>query len=175
MPPNTSNIDDTQQGDFFYPRLLKFAQDLETKVVLLEVADLPQALRVAQLAKGLNLFDGIEIWRDDPKPTSSEPTVEDGFDVLGNGNARSVVCWRGRGAAWLGKSSAPEAAESLERETSQELADSGFYFGSTESSQHLSNRWAPGFRFWNRIDRINTCRVSKSRAACRSTDGDASS
>lgn len=146
VPPNTSNIDDTQQGDFFYPRLLKFAQELESKVVLLEVADLPQALRVAQLAKELNLFDGIEIWRDDPNPTSSEPTVEDGFDVLGNGNARSVICWRGRGAAWLGKSSAPEAAESLEPEISQELAaDPGFDFGS--SSQHPLNRWGPGSRF----------------------------
>jgi methylase of polypeptide subunit release factors len=151
VPPNSSNIDDTQQGDFFYPQLLKFAQELETKVVLLEVADLPQALRVARLAKQRNLFDGIEIWRDDPEPTSGEPTVEDGFDVLGNGNARSVVCWRGQGAAWLGKSSAPEAAEPLEREISQELAaDSGFYFGPSEPSQHLLNRFGPDSRFSNR-------------------------
>ena len=141
VPPNTSNIDDTQQGDFFYPRLLKFAQEFESKVVLFEVADLPQALRVAQLAKATGFFDGIEIWRDDPKPTSSEATTEDGFDVLGNGNARSVVCWRGQGAAWLGKSSAPKPAESLERETPQESTDTGFFYGPTDPKHRPFNKF----------------------------------
>ncbi|OSS47898.1 hypothetical protein B5807_06626 [Epicoccum nigrum] len=122
VPPNTSNIDDTQQGDLFYPRLLEFAKELETKIVLLEIANLPQALRVAQLAKETNLFDGIEIWRDDPKSTPSESTTEDGFNVLGTGNARSVVCWRGQGGHWLGKSSAPKPAEPLERVSLQEAA-----------------------------------------------------
>lgn len=151
VPPNPSNIDDTQQGDLFYPRLLKFAEELETKVVLLEIADLPQALRVAQLAKETAFFDGIEIWRDDPKSTSSEPTIENGFDVLGNGNARSVVCWRGKGAAWLGKSSASESAYTLEREIPQERADSGFYYGSTDPRRRPLNRFASGsrFRFWS--------------------------
>lgn len=107
VPPPRSKFDDTQQGDMFYPRLLKIAQEVEAKVVLLEVADLEQALRVARLAQKLGVFDGIEIWRDNPD-TSSQSTSEDGFDVHGEGNGRSVVCWRGVGGSWLGKTITPQ-------------------------------------------------------------------
>ncbi|KAH6642690.1 S-adenosyl-L-methionine-dependent methyltransferase [Boeremia exigua] len=112
VPPPTLKVNDAQQGDLFYPRLLKIAEEVEAKVVLLEVADLEQALRVARNAQQVDVFDGIEIWRDDPESSSSQSTTEDGFNVYGTGNARSVVCWRGAGGPWLGKTSAPTPSES---------------------------------------------------------------
>ncbi|KAF2028568.1 S-adenosyl-L-methionine-dependent methyltransferase [Setomelanomma holmii] len=105
VPQPTTNQDDTQQGDLFYPRLLKISRDVEAKIVLLEIADLAQALRVAQLARELDIFDGIEIWREDPDQTTEALAEHDEVLVLGDGNARSVVCWRGLGASWLGKKS----------------------------------------------------------------------
>jgi methylase of polypeptide subunit release factors len=106
VPPSQPDKDDTQLGDMFYPRLISIARDVEAKIVLLEIADLAQALRVAQLARKLGIFDGIEIWREDPGPTTSAATDHNGFPVCGEGNARSVVCWRGLGALWLGKANA---------------------------------------------------------------------
>ncbi|KAF1844809.1 S-adenosyl-L-methionine-dependent methyltransferase [Cucurbitaria berberidis CBS 394.84] len=102
-PPSKPSQPDMVQGDEFYPRLLSIAQDVEAKIVLLEVADLEQALRVARCARDLDIFDGIEIWRDQPDSSPDDITDEDGFPVLGQGNARSVICWRGTGALWLGK------------------------------------------------------------------------
>jgi methylase of polypeptide subunit release factors len=123
VPPPRSEFDDTQQGDMFYPRLLKIAQEVEAKVVLLEVADLEQALRVAQLAQKLDVFDGIEIWRDDPG-TSSQPTSEDGFEVFGEGHGRSVVCWRGVGGSWLGKTFNSQPHTAVQHASSQKSLDS---------------------------------------------------
>lgn len=114
VPPPESKLDDMQQGDMFYPRLLAVAEEVESKIVLLEVADLEQALRVARLAQSMDIFDGIEIWRDEPDSSSNQPTIEDGIDVKGTGNARSVVCWRGVGGSWLGKatpSTSPKVTE----------------------------------------------------------------
>ena len=119
VPPQRSNFDDTQQGDLFYPRLLKIANEVEAKVVLLEVADLEQALRVAVLAQKLDTFDGVEIWRDEPDASAGKPVTENGVSVKGQGNARSVVCWRGAGGPWLGKTSSPQAPEP-EQQVSQE-------------------------------------------------------
>ncbi|KAF1935863.1 S-adenosyl-L-methionine-dependent methyltransferase [Clathrospora elynae] len=103
VPPPTAKKNDTEQGDMFYPRLLEIARDVEAKVVLLEVADVEQALRVAQHARHLGIFDGVEIWREQPD-ASTEDAIEDDFAIVGNGNARSVLCWRGAGTLWLGKS-----------------------------------------------------------------------
>lgn len=106
VPPPISGCSDTQQGDMFYPRLLGIARNVQAKIVLLEVADLNQALRVAQCAQNLCIFDGIEIWREEPTcslKSTDEMPIEGGFPVLGHGNARSVFCWRGEGAYWLGK------------------------------------------------------------------------
>lgn len=104
VPPPTASQTDIEQGDKFYPRLLDIARDVEAKVILLEVADLEQALRVARFARALDIFDGIEIWREQPDASPHDSTDnEDGFPVLGQGNARSVICWRGAGAIWLDK------------------------------------------------------------------------
>jgi hypothetical protein len=118
VPPQGAEQTDKEQGDRFYPRLLNIARDVEAKVVLLEVADIEQALRVAQHAQDLDIFDGVEIWREQPDATTDVET-EDGFAILGQGNARSVLCWRGPGTSWLGKpapsSSAGEDEDSLFR------------------------------------------------------------
>ncbi|KAG9195345.1 hypothetical protein G6011_00466 [Alternaria panax] len=103
VPPRWLRQTDTQQGDGFYPRLLEIARDVEAKVVLLEVADMEQALRVAQHAQKLDIFDGVEIWREQPD-AAGDTRAEQGLPVVGQGNARSVLCWRGRGTYWLGKS-----------------------------------------------------------------------
>jgi methylase of polypeptide subunit release factors len=109
VPPSEAGRSDTEQGDAFYPMLLIAARDVEAKIVLLEVADLDQALRVARMAQQMQVFDGIEIWRDQPDQSdeSASPSTHD-FPIIGQGNGRSVLCWRGRGAAWLGKSNSLE-------------------------------------------------------------------
>ena len=102
-PPSDTKSSDFENGDTFYQTLLSIAQKVDSKVVLLEIADLDQALRVARRARDMHVFDGIEIWRDQPDEPRSEPEWADGFAVCGQGNARSVVCWRGSGADWLQK------------------------------------------------------------------------
>lgn len=117
VPPSNKSQTDTEQGDAFYPRLIQIARDVEAKIVLLEVADLEQALRVARGAQSLDIFDGIEIWREQPTTTPDGAQIVDGFSVVGEGNARSVICWRGVGASWLGK----EMTTNLQVEDPQQL------------------------------------------------------
>ncbi|KAF3049907.1 hypothetical protein E8E11_007065 [Didymella keratinophila] len=153
VPPSKSNFDDTQQGDMFYPRLLKIAEEVEAKVVLLEVADLEQAVRVARLARKLDVFDGIEIWRDDPD-TSSQTTSEGGFEVYGGGNGRSVVCWRGVGGSWLGKKITPQPQPAAQNASSQDSLDSytpAFEFGMDTSKLKLHE----ASRFARALNRLN--------------------
>jgi methylase of polypeptide subunit release factors len=103
VPPSKASHSDTEQGDLFYPRLLEIARDVEAKIVLLEVADLEQALRVARRAQALDIFEGIEIWREVPDAKADAPPAVTEFEVIGSGNGRSVICWRGAGTTWLGK------------------------------------------------------------------------
>lgn len=107
---------DQHQSDQFYPAILAVANRAEAKVVLLEVADEEQAVRVARFGKNM-AYDGVEIWREQPDAVSpsafayensneSGSREEDsvsGIPIIGTGNPRSVVFWRGAGAAWLGK------------------------------------------------------------------------
>ncbi|KAF2633348.1 S-adenosyl-L-methionine-dependent methyltransferase [Macroventuria anomochaeta] len=148
VPPPKSKFDDRQQGDMFYPRLLKIAEEVEAKIVLLEVADLEQALRVAQLAQKLDVFDGIEIWRDEPDVSSSQPTNEDGFHVYGEGNARSVVCWRSEGGSWLGKSSSPKPPELLQ-DAPEETSSNSYWPPSYYQSNEVNFNAMPRF-MWKR-------------------------
>ncbi|KAF2274257.1 S-adenosyl-L-methionine-dependent methyltransferase [Westerdykella ornata] len=105
VPPPSHGLKDLDQGDRFYPRLLHIARDVAAKIVLFEVADLDQALRVTGMARQAGIFSGIEIWRDDPGGSAElESTYASGdFPIVGSGNGRSVLCWRGEGAVWLGK------------------------------------------------------------------------
>ncbi|KAK5146747.1 hypothetical protein LTR04_000979, partial [Oleoguttula sp. CCFEE 6159] len=101
VPPDVSGSTDLNAGDVFYPRLLAIAEEVSAKIVLFEVADLEQADRVANIANSTGLWDGIQIWRDVPAETPIELT-RSGVKVLGHGNGRSVFCWRGEAAEWLG-------------------------------------------------------------------------
>lgn len=104
VPPGEKSEHD---GDLFYPRLLEEAKQLEAKIFLFEVADMEQARRVADLAIMQDIWDGVEIWRDDPAAWPEKGEVVDiiGRDVkvLGEGHGRSVVAYRGEGGEWLGR------------------------------------------------------------------------
>ncbi|CAD0113230.1 unnamed protein product, partial [Aureobasidium uvarum] len=102
--PLTPSIDD---GDIFYPPLLSIATKVSARIILFEVADLEQAHRVAVMAKEQGIWDGVEIWRDDPGSDDGEANTNDmggtrGIKVCGQGNGRSVVAYRGDAVGWLG-------------------------------------------------------------------------
>jgi len=110
VPRNEIGGTDLEQGDAFYRPLLDTAEDVEAKIVLLEIADMEQALRVARQAQAKGIFDGIEIWRDQPDTTEDLPDMPTApqspeFPVIGQGNARTVLCYRGTGTQWLQKRS----------------------------------------------------------------------
>jgi methylase of polypeptide subunit release factors len=96
-------------GDLFYPKLFELATMLDTKVVLFEVADMDQAIRVAGLAG--DDWEVVEIWRDDPGAGGVQVEFSDVGEgkarrrvgVRGVGNGRSVVAYRGDGLSWLGR------------------------------------------------------------------------
>ncbi|KAK5694436.1 hypothetical protein LTR17_024812 [Elasticomyces elasticus] len=90
-------------GDVFYPRIVALADELQAKVMLLEVADIEQASRVAAIVSKSH-WDGIEIWRDEPA-TSTLTTTTIGsstVNVRGDGHGRSVFASRGTATTWLG-------------------------------------------------------------------------
>lgn len=95
--PGSTKVDD---GDVFYPRLLELAKQLQTQVVLFEVADMEQAKRVVSMAIEQGEWTGIEIWKDEPGVHDSLPqhvTVQDRtVEVRGIGHGRSVFAYRGR-------------------------------------------------------------------------------
>ncbi|OCK77957.1 S-adenosyl-L-methionine-dependent methyltransferase [Lepidopterella palustris CBS 459.81] len=105
VPPPSPGKSDEEQGDSFYPRLLTIANQVEAKLVLFEVADLEQAIRVARMARDSDKWDGVEIWRDQPEleSDSEDEELQEEFEVVGQGNGRSVLCWRGPATQWLGK------------------------------------------------------------------------
>ena len=89
---------DTAVGDAFYPRLLEIARQVEARCLVMEVADMAQARRVASRAVRLGWWTTCEIWRDWPDGARvGRETLElEGrmVDVKGEGNGRAVVLWR---------------------------------------------------------------------------------
>lgn len=106
VPAPRSAVED---GDAFYPRLLEHASQMQAKVLLFEVADLEQAKRVAEMVSEQGVWDGLEIWRDEPGRAEANEghgaTVIGGssIKIKGEGNGRSVVAWRGEGGKWVGR------------------------------------------------------------------------
>ncbi|OJD36483.1 s-adenosyl-l-methionine-dependent methyltransferase [Diplodia corticola] len=104
LVPPTSTNKAMDSGDLFYPRLLEIADQVQAMVILFEVADMDQALRVARMAESTQSWHSIEIWKDEPaaKDLNSRHMVDDahGFRALGCGNGRSVVCWRHEASQW---------------------------------------------------------------------------
>lgn len=105
------NHEDVPPGDGFYPRLLSIAEKIKAKIVLLETADLDQAIRVASLAIQSSLWDRIEIWRDWPdqgngvvgEPSETVQLRGMTVPIRGEGNGRAVLCWNGEGGKWIGR------------------------------------------------------------------------
>jgi methylase of polypeptide subunit release factors len=126
LSPNQNQDHDQNQGDLFYPNLLRIATAISAKILLFEVADLKQAKRVARMVDKQGGWDGVEIWRDDPIGCSdedgngqdggkssgegegvrevmlnTETETERGIRILGRGNGRTVVAYRGQGKDWM--------------------------------------------------------------------------
>lgn len=90
--------------DVFYARLLDISARLRPRVMLFEVGDLSQALRVAEMALGHERLAGsgssvsAEVWRDwpDAAPEEDEETTTKVFGgsrevhIRGSGHGRSV-------------------------------------------------------------------------------------
>jgi HemK-like putative methylase len=95
----TANEDECEPEDVFYARLFEIAETLRPKVMLFEVGDLDQALRVAQMTAKLEHGGhmDIEIWRDwpDMTPEEDEHTTAQvngtTIPIRGSGNGRSVL------------------------------------------------------------------------------------
>ncbi|KAF2836891.1 S-adenosyl-L-methionine-dependent methyltransferase, partial [Patellaria atrata CBS 101060] len=100
VPPSSPTLSDQAQGDRFYPRLLEIADEVGAEVVLVEVADMAQALRVVGMARGRG-WEGLEVWRNEPGARAEEDSggggrdcAGDGVVVRGRGDGRSVLCFR---------------------------------------------------------------------------------
>ncbi len=98
-------------GDVFYPRILEIADQVAAQVVLVEVADMEQAVRVVKMVteKGRGVWEGCEIWSDWPAAGGGkggdEKMVEvrgETVRVRGEGNGRAVLAWRGEGKRMIG-------------------------------------------------------------------------
>jgi len=105
VPPVGYSRSDEEQGDLFYPRLLKIAEMVDANILLFEVADMDQAQRVAKVAQQYQRWEGVEIWRDEPEihHNNIEGTSLSGVPVIGHGNGRAVFCYTRTGSDWVCK------------------------------------------------------------------------
>jgi HemK-like putative methylase len=106
VPEADAHLNDDDWGDLFYPSILQLARASETKLLLLEVSDMSQAQRVANMALRDAEWSSVEIWRDDPRKHSEalpEKTIS-GVPVIGSGEGRSVLCWKAEASSWIGRS-----------------------------------------------------------------------
>lgn len=103
VPPKTRDGDLThsQAEDVFYYKILDTARAGSARIVLMEVGDLQQALRVAQIALNMGLWSLVEVWRDWPDQEPDRPEeVEEAavgqhrIRIRGSGHGRSVLCRR---------------------------------------------------------------------------------
>ena len=87
---------DDVKGDVFYPQLLQITKRIHARLLVLEVADMAQAIRVARLTVTSIYPTRIEIWRDFLQGGDCvEMTVVAGekIRVYGQGDGRAVVAW----------------------------------------------------------------------------------
>ena len=99
--PRHGNLQtDSVIADTFYPRLLEIAQLVESDMVVMEVADISQAQRIAEKAILTDHSVTCHIWRDWPSQRTSEneqlQILGKEIQVVGEGNGRTVVLQRGR-------------------------------------------------------------------------------
>lgn len=100
QPPTSTNHEQEPEyendytiGDAFYPRLVDIAHRVDAQVVLLEVADMAQAQRVAVLAIQTKAWGRCEIWRDWPAGRGVHDVEIAGrkVEVRGEGEGRAVM------------------------------------------------------------------------------------
>lgn len=88
-----------EEEDVFYPAVLRIARRVHARVLLMEVGDLEQAVRVAGMAMELQ-WAFVEIWRDELSNAKDETEWMNvcgrQIAVTGKGEGRSVVCWMER-------------------------------------------------------------------------------
>ena len=93
-PPHTRGSDQ-DVGDAFYPRLLEISRQSMAKLIVMEVADMDQAQRVACLALDQNPRARCAIWRDWPDQAPSRQEIlrirGKTVEVFGRGNGRAVI------------------------------------------------------------------------------------
>jgi methylase of polypeptide subunit release factors len=82
--------------DVFYYNILNIADVVTARIVLMEVGNTEQALRVSSIAAGMEKWSSVEIWRDwpDQRGDKFEQTLV-GKTIIrmrGSGHGRSVVC-----------------------------------------------------------------------------------
>lgn len=99
-PAPPTRTTDNETGDLFYPRLLEIAHQVHSRILLMEVADMAQARRVAHMVLESGRWSGCEIWRDYPAQGADgmHEVVEVAgkeIRVRGEGHGRAVFAWRG--------------------------------------------------------------------------------
>lgn len=100
-----SAITDTENGDAFYPYIQRIAASARAKILLVEVADMAQAGRVAGMVLESSEWKGCEIWRDWPAQGESGEGMTVAVDgkeveVKGEGNGRAMLAWRAIKGWW---------------------------------------------------------------------------
>ena len=95
-----TTVENSHPEDIFYHRILEVANASKSRVVLMEIGDMEQAIRVSTIAVDIGIWTSVEIWRDWPdnypeKLTDKEEifVTQQRIATKGSGNCRSVICW----------------------------------------------------------------------------------
>jgi methylase of polypeptide subunit release factors len=100
-PPSSGN-----DGDRFHQDILEQAAGMGTEIVLLEVDDMDQAIRVAKMAVQQTRWHTLEIWRDEPvggKLLQYAAIGSKFVRVCGSGEGRSVLVCTKKGSNLIGR------------------------------------------------------------------------
>lgn len=92
--PDHLDMTHLQPEDMFYSAIVAAARNLSTRYLLMEVADLQQAMRVVKHTRHIQHFGIIEIWRDWPMDNHVTDVSESNsfYTIRGSGHGRSVLC-----------------------------------------------------------------------------------
>lgn len=97
----SSMVSDTEHGDAFYPYILRLANFIRAKIIVVEVAGMEQASRVAGMILRDAEWESCQIWRDslgqNKRTRESECATINGRPIVvkGEGNGRAVFAWKG--------------------------------------------------------------------------------
>jgi len=107
--PKQALVPIDENPDVFYKRLIRLHQIRLSKVLVMEVGDADQGVRVAEMAFEMNdtsfhraprVTNRVEIWRDDPDSDGEEEVVREiageEVKIRGRGKIRAVVLFRER-------------------------------------------------------------------------------